>query len=389
VIATGAIPHDDEKSVEEIARKHLVDVDNDDTYTLEEDILRFLQAIAIYGCMNEAVGLQYLQDALLQLHTLPLPYDYIAAVQKRLIYGVLDFFKDNNLKNQPALGTTPIGAVFMKVAIFAVNTFIFLDKNQADSETSTTKKYLPMDKAPLLKRFVGIRFHFTRPASLNLLLCRASSFVNLSNPSSPMLRKSTSTALSPPSTGPGNTKSPRNSSTRQVLFHEILQEFESHNDSESDSESGPSTPRSQQSEVSNTISTSSPLSSSLPITPTAGPDSISSLPSLVTVSHSASDDESQLSRVASANDFGAELPSMKVGDLDPTMDSSLSSDSSAATVLHIISQEWWKSAKFLVEDARVVDLLTDVLMTFILVRERLSGFKKLRLTLKWKASTLF
>lgn len=96
-------------------------------WEIEIDVLGLLNAIALYGFMSP-FGQVLTEEILVALHVLPFPFDYSVALQRRVLYDVLDFFNKSQSADQK------LAIQVEKLLELSVTCMLFLSTKTAQQE---------------------------------------------------------------------------------------------------------------------------------------------------------------------------------------------------------------------------------------------------------------
>lgn len=173
---------------------------------IEQDILRFLRTVIFSRMEDGEMGLQRLKHVLAVIRALPLPYDYIMALQKQISYEVLERLHSFDF-------TAPLMYERMqKICSFVIDLIIFLERS---APRGTPNSYR-LSSSNLLRQSSNLVV--TPPMSPQVPSSSASTF-------SADLPTASSLAFSTDSSQIGGTLG-RNKATRRVSFWEILDSFD-------------------------------------------------------------------------------------------------------------------------------------------------------------------
>ena len=331
---------------------------------VEQDLMRFLRTIVLSRMDEGELGLQRLKHVLAVIRALPLPYDYIIALQKHVSYEVLERLYSFDF-------TAPLMYERMqKICSFVIDLIIFLERS-----------------AP---RAAPSNYQINRLSSSGLL--RQPSNQNFSVPTSPSGRPFAETPLSPVGT------LERNKPVRRVSFWEILDSFDSAATTPRDLDMPFKSPSKGSLTAEQRLSSSA---GSLATPPSdralmARSDSalVSSPPAQTSLSHSVPADESIPTEViaeTSGNDYvdstGSDVEHMAStssgtgnAEISPTTLIDLTADETS-----LITRRAWSCGDFLVEDKDLIDLLFKVFEKEVEYKKATSSaLGKLRDTIRHK-----
>lgn len=342
----------------------IADLDSMDCL-IEQDLMRFLRSI-IFSRMEEGeLGLQRLKHVLAVIRALPLPYDYIVALQKQIAYEVLERLHSFDF-------TAPLMYERMqKICSFVIDLIIFLERSAPRSTSSN--------------------YQVNRLSSSNLL--RQSSSLAVTPPMSPMSSSVTSpeiqfSPLAASSESQASTLG-RNKPSRRVSFWEILDSFDAasprdHPNSPSKGSLEPRTPLSAStSALAVNRSPALTRSESAIVPPSTGSAALTTalsssvgnsidaaLPNASGNESTGSDMESAI--IPESVDSGANFTAPALIDL-------------TAEEFSLITRRAWSCGEFLVEDKALIELLFKVFEKEVEFKKATtSTFGKIRDTLRHK-----
>lgn len=108
--------------------------DDPDMWKVEEDILSFLRAIAIYGC-EQKQDLSVLNQILTAIHNLPLPVAYVVALEQRMLSTILEFYLENDFPGKP----DEFSNFFSALCVLALSHTVFLSRFLEQSKSGRTR----------------------------------------------------------------------------------------------------------------------------------------------------------------------------------------------------------------------------------------------------------
>jgi hypothetical protein len=141
------------------------DEELDSHWEIEIDVLGLLNAIALYGFMS-SFGQVLTEEILVALHVLPFPYDYSVALQRRVLYDVLEFFNKSQSPDQK------LATQIEKLLELSVTSMLFLSTKTAQQEKlrrSKAYRYKPRTPAasPLRSSDMSLTQSVDRSLSLS------------------------------------------------------------------------------------------------------------------------------------------------------------------------------------------------------------------------------
>lgn len=357
-------------------------------YTIEQDLLRFLRSIIISRMEEGESALLHLKYILASIRALPLPFAYIAALQKQVSFDVLERLYSFDF-TRPEMYER-----MQRICSFVIDLVIFLERSAPRSSNKT--------------------YQLSRYSSANLLARQNSRASVGGGVASPMTSASSSVSLSgapsPRDNPASNPTSPtqglsasqtlgRSRGTRRVSFWEILDSFES---------SGTDSPRDLDL-IAKSPTKYAALHSQGPISPVNSPMAKSSShvglnkernadpqnlaasldSSLQVRSSECTTNDSQFDSAPSGSETdplagspGSELPSSSLGNEGISI---VTLVDLTAEEFSIVTRRAWSSGDFLIEDKQLVDLLFKVFEREVeFKKSTTSTFSKIRDALKHK-----
>lgn len=336
---------------------------------IEQDLMRFLRSI-IFSRMEEGeLGLQRLKHVLAVIRALPLPYEYIVALQKQIAYEVLERLHSFDF-------TAPLMYERMqKICSFVIDLIIFLERS-APHSTSSSYQVNRLSSSNLLRQ------------SSNLVLTPPMSPQHSSSVTSPEINFSPLAASSDSQVSTLG----RNKPSRRVSFWEILDSFDAAGASPRDLPNSPSKsslaePRTPLSASTSALAINrSPLltrSESAIISPPTGSSSLN-----VTLSNTDDGLESALPSASGNESTGSDLDSALPGSADSGPNGAFTAPTLVdltAEEFSLITRRAWSCGEFLVEDKALVELLFKVFEKEVEFKKATtSTFGKIRDTLRHK-----
>eukprot|EP01119_Soliformovum_irregulare_P013684 TRINITY_DN3666_c2_g1_i3.p1 TRINITY_DN3666_c2_g1~~TRINITY_DN3666_c2_g1_i3.p1 ORF type:complete len:2431 (-),score=776.48 TRINITY_DN3666_c2_g1_i3:1776-9068(-) len=164
------IPEDDPENIPQISPR-----EGDDQWIVEEDIIAFLKAVTLHGCMtNNDISL--VDDTLITLSLLTdLPTGYVQALQRKILFDVLSFFHESSWSRFPNLVET-----FKSLCLLACNFLCHDPVPSADPKSKETlvTRWEDLPGIPSELKFIKLLFDVLFSTKSNLSADASQNFWN-------------------------------------------------------------------------------------------------------------------------------------------------------------------------------------------------------------------